>query len=276
MEVKLLSPEEITTIGVGAPRKVYFPESVRELRSLLKENLPVIGGGSNAVLSDSTTPLISTALFRNCTFNGDTVTLGAGVRLSQVLKLQQKMKFSLFEFLAGIPRATVGGLVAQNAGAFGEEVKKRLLSITYFDTESGEVLEMEKEEIERGFGYRKTPFPEKGTILNATFKIRYEPEIRKKIAGFVSMRLSKQPPFYLKTAGSTFKNPEVESAGRLLDLAGLKGFSIGRIGFSNIHANFVINQGGATFSEFEQLFKLAVEKVQHLFNVQLEAEIKIF
>ena len=276
MEVKLLSPEEITTIGVGVPRKVYFPENVRELLTLLKENFPVIGGGSNAVLSDSSTPLISTALFRDCTFNGNTVTLGAGVRLSQVLKLQQKMKFSLLEFLAGIPRATVGGLVAQNAGAFGEEVKDRLLSVTYADPESGEVLKMEKEEIERSFGYRETPFPEKGTILNATFKIRYEPEIRRKISGFVGLRLSKQPPFYLKTAGSTFKNPEGESAGRLLDLAGLKGFSIGRIEFSNTHANFTVNRGKASFSEFKELTEEARKRVERMFNVRLELEIKIF
>ncbi len=276
MKVKVLSAEELTTIGIGAPRKVYFPESVRELHSLLKGNLPVIGGGSNAVLSDSTTPLISTALFRNCTFNGDTVTFGAGIRLSQVLKLQQKMKFSLFEFLAGIPRATVGGLVAQNAGAFGEEVKDRLLSVTYFDPESGDILGMEKEEIERSFGYRKTPFPEKGIILNATFKIRYEPKIQRKIASFVYLRLSKQPPFYLKTAGSTFKNPEGESAGRLLDLVGLKGFSIGRIEFSNIHANFMVNRGKASFLEFKELIEEARKRVEREFNVRLELEIKIF
>ena len=274
MKVKVLSAEELTTIGIGAPRKVYFPESVRELRSLLKENLPVIGGGSNTVLSDSSTPLISTALFKDCTFNGNTVTLGAGVRLAQVLKLQQKMNFSLFEFLAGIPRATVGGLVAQNAGAFGREIKEFLESVTYVEKKSGEILTFNKQEIEKLFQYRKTPFPEAGIITSATFKIKPLRDAREKIEEVVKLRLSKQPPFYLKTAGSTFKNPPSHSAGKLLDKAGLKGFKVGNVSFSDIHANFTINKGKASFSEFLELTDLARRKVKELFQIELEFEVK--
>lgn len=276
MKVKILKPEEITTIGVGAPRKVYFPENLRELRSLLKENLPVIGGGSNSVLSDSKLPLISTTFLKEIRFEDGKLTLGAGVKLSQVLKLQQKEKFSLFEFLAGIPRATVGGIVAQNAGAFGREVKEFLESVTYMEKKTGELLIFKREEIEKLFSYRKTPFPEIGTVISATFRIKPAKNVKEKIEEFVKLRLSKQPPFYLKTAGSTFKNPPDYSAGKLLDEAGLKGFGIGDISFSNIHANFTVNKGKASFSEFLELISLARNKVKKLFHVELELEIKIF
>ena len=276
MKVKVLRPEEITTIGVGAPRKVYFPESVGELRSLLKENLPVIGGGSNSVLSDSKTPLISTAFLKEVKFENGKLTLGAGVKLSQVLKLQQREKFSLLEFLAGIPRATVGGIVAQNAGAFGREVKEILDSVTYIEQESGELLTLKREEIEQLFGYRKTPFPEIGTVVSATFRVKPLRNVKQSIENFVKLRLSKQPPFYLKTAGSTFKNPPGNSAGRLLDAAGLKGFRVGNVFFSDIHANFTINRGKSCFSEFSELIRLARDKVKKLFNIELELEIKIF
>ncbi len=276
MKVKLLTPEELTTIGVGAPRKVYFPESIGELRSLLKENLPVIGGGSNSVLSDSKTPLISTAFLKEIRFENGKLTLGAGVKLSQVLKLQQREKFSLFEFLAGIPRATVGGMVAQNAGAFGREIKELLESVVYLEKESGEIVELEKKEVEKVFGYRKTPFPELGIVLFATFKLKTCRNIKKTIEKFVKLRLSKQPPFFIKTAGSTFKNPPENSAGRLLDAAGLKGFSVGRVYFSELHANFTVNRGGAEFSEFSELIAVARDRIKKLFQIELELEVKIF
>ena len=261
---------------MGVPRKVYFPENIGELRSLLRENFPVIGGGSNAVLSDRKTPLISTNFLKSVELKRNQITLGAGIKLSQILKLQQKRGFSLFEFLAGIPRATVGGLVAQNAGAFGREIKELLISITYIDRETGEITVMETEEIEKKFRYRETPFPEKGIILQATFKIEPCNNPGKTVEKFVKLRLSKQPPFYLKTAGSTFKNPTGYSAGKLLDLVGLKGFSSGNLEFSKIHANFIINRGNATYPEFLQLMETAKEKVRHQFNILLEPEIKIF
>jgi len=276
LKVKILSSEELTTIGVGAPRKVYFPESIGELRSLVKEGFPVVGGGSNTVLSDRKTPLISTAFLNGVKFENGRVTLGAGVKLSQVLKLQQREKFSLFEFLAGVPRATVGGLVAQNAGAFGREVKDVLESVRYLDRETGEIVELTKKEIEKLFKYRETPFPKKGTVLSATFKIKHCKSVKAKIENFVKLRLSKQPLFSIKTAGSTFKNPSKDSAGRLLDLAGLKGFSVGRVYFSELHANFAVNRGGAEFSEFLELITVARDRIKSLFQIELELEVKIF
>jgi len=124
------------------------------------------------------------------------------------------------------------------------------------------------------FSYRKSPFPGKGIVLQAEFRIKRDRNVKEQIEHFVTLRLSKQPPFYLRTAGSTFKNPHEGSAGRLLDLAGLKGFKIGGVKFSEVHANFCVNEGGS-FEEFKELISTAKMKVKKKFNVELELEVKI-
>ncbi len=272
MKVKTLPAVALTTLGVGKSRKVYFPESLRELRSLVKEGLTPIGGGSNAVSAGSS-PLISLKNFQKLEISGERLTVGAGVSLSKILKLQIKRGFSLFEFLAGIPRATVGGLIAQNAGAFGKEVSEFLEEITFI-TPEGEVERLKKPD---GFGYRESPFPERGTVVEAVFKVKEEKReiARQRIRDFVFTRLSKQPPFFLKTAGSTFKNPPGESAGKLLDLCGLRGFKLGRLKFSEKHANFLINEGGAGLTEFEEIVELARERVKERFGMELNLEVKL-
>jgi len=275
LKAEVRNPFEITTIGVGAPRKVYIPENLLELRSLLKEGLKVIGGGSNAILSDGGAPLISLERFKNVEFRGNFLTLGAGVRLSEVLKLQLLKKFSLFEFLSGIPRATVGGLVAQNAGAFGREIGEFLYSVEYLNLETGKILRLDRGKILNSFGYRSSPFPGKGAVISATFKITSDRDIRRKVESIVKERLTKHPPFYLKTAGSTFKNPKGFSAGKLLDECGFRGFKLKNLKFSEIHANFLINEGGAPFSEFLEIVEIAREKVRNLKGVELELEVKI-
>jgi UDP-N-acetylmuramate dehydrogenase len=272
VRARVLPAEKLTTIALGSPRLVYIPETLTELRSLLKENLPVIGGGSNTVLSDeSGKPLISLSGFKKIEISGSFLTAGAGVRLREVLRLQLKHKFSLFEFLAGVPRATVGGLIAQNAGAYGQEVKAKLVEVKFLSLDS---LELEVLRDFSSFGYRDSPFPKAGAVVEATFRILPLPEAKKAVSGFVRKRLSSQPPFHLKTCGCVFKNPPGESAGRLLDIAGLKGFRVGGVRFSEKHANFVLNEGG-TFDDFRRLLEIATEKVAKLFGVELSVEVKV-
>ncbi|TCK06296.1 UDP-N-acetylmuramate dehydrogenase [Phorcysia thermohydrogeniphila] len=273
MEVRELSAKELTTIGIGSSYPVYFPENLEELKSLLRnEDIFIIGGGSNTVLSEKLNrKFVSLRKFRNILLEEDRITVGAGVKLSELLALQIQKKFSLFEFLAGIPKATVGGLVAQNAGAFGHEIKDRLVEVKFL---SRETLEVEVLRDFSEFGYRKSPFPELGAVVEATFKIFHSQKVKEEMKKFVSLRLEKQPPFYLRTAGSTFKNPPGDSAGRLLDLAGLKGFSVGGVKFSEFHANFIVNEGGS-FSEFLELVEMGRKKVKEKFGVDLELEVRV-
>ncbi|MEO2083186.1 MAG: UDP-N-acetylmuramate dehydrogenase [Desulfurobacteriaceae bacterium] len=271
MEVKVLPPERITTIGLGSPRPVYFPKNVKELLKLLLKGYPIIGGGSNVILSEGKTPLISLKKFSYIRQEGDNLTVGAGTPVSRVLRFQVERKLSILEFLAGIPRATIGGIVAQNAGAFGREVKDVLISVKYLDRQSGELKELKNFSL---FSYRSSPFPELGAVVEATFKTTPDTLIKEKIERFVNLRLSKQPPFYLKTAGSTFKNPETAPAGKLLDLCGLRGFRVGGVGFSEKHANFAVNYGG-TFNDFSKLIDIAREKVLYHFGISLPLEVKV-
>ncbi|ADY73367.1 UDP-N-acetylenolpyruvoylglucosamine reductase [Desulfurobacterium thermolithotrophum DSM 11699] len=273
MEVKKLPAHVLTTIGIGSVYPVYFPENLEELKSILKsEKVYIIGGGSNTVLPEKIeSKIVSLRKFKKIKIKRNSIILGAGVSLSEVLKLQIKENFSLFEIFAGIPRATVGGLVAQNAGAFGREIKDFLEKVVYLDLDSYEVATLKNFS---SFSYRKSPFPKKGVVLETEFKIEKDNHVKEKIKKFVFFRLSKQPPFYLQTAGSTFKNPLGDSAGKLLDLVGMKGFKVGGVKFSEIHANFCINEKGS-FEEFKKLISIAKERVKEKFNVELELEVKI-
>ena len=272
MKVKVLTAKELTTLGIGRPTRVYFPEDLSELSLLVREGFKPIGGGSNSVVSGET-PLISLKGFQRVELKEKEITLGAGVPLRKVLKLQMKRGFLLFEFLAGIPRATVGGLIAQNAGAFNREVKELLKEVT-FVTYSGEVKKLTEF---KGFSYRESPFPKSGVVVEAKFKIEKEEKekVKEKIREFVLRRLSKQPPFFLRTAGSTFKNPPEESAGRLLDNCGLRGFSVGDLKFSEKHANFLINEGRGTLKDFQEIVEIGKERVRELFGIELNLEVKI-
>ncbi len=272
MKVKTLPAEKLTTLGIGRERRVCFPETLNELISLVKDGLLPIGGGSNSVLAGES-PLISLKNFNRIELEGELLRVGAGVPLSKVLKLQVKEGFSLFEFLAGIPKATVGGAVAQNAGAFGREVSDFLVEVT-FVTYRGEVKKLNDF---KGFGYRRSPFPKEGVVVEAVFKVERArgSKVRERLKDFVFRRLSKQPPFYLKTAGSTFKNPPGESAGRLLDLCGLKGFKLGGLRFSQKHANFLVNEGEAELKDFKEIVAVARERVLEKLGVELFLEITL-
>ena len=270
MKEKVLEASQITSLGVGAPRRLLFPSSYDELLLALEMGALPIGGGSNSVLLETDRPLLSLEEFKRVELEGGRVTLGAGVKLKELLKLQIREGFSLFEFLAGVPRATVGGLVAQNAGAFGKEVSQFLESLVYISWE-GEILELKDF---NGFGYRSSPFPKLGVVLEATFRVERRPGIFREVERFVRERLERHPPFFLKTAGSTFKNPPGESAGKLLELCGMKGYRVGGLKFSEKHANFLLNFGG-TLEDFFRITDEAKERVFREFGVELSLEVRL-
>jgi len=275
MKVRTLSPSDLTTIGIGKSCEVLFPENLEELAAILKdENFYIVGGGSNLVISENISnelKLVSLSLFKGIRLEGNVLKVGAGERISSVINFLIKKKLSSIEFLSGIPRATIGGAVAQNAGAFGVSIKDVVREVIYISRES---FKLEKLTDFEAFSYRKSPFPEAGVVVEVSLNVRKSENIREDVENFIKLRLEKQPKFWLKTAGSTFKNPEGYSAGYLIEKAGLKGFSTGNLRFSEKHANFLINSGNASFSEFEELINLAKERVQKVFGVDLELEVK--
>ncbi|WP_461829220.1 UDP-N-acetylmuramate dehydrogenase [Aquifex sp.] len=274
--------KNLTSIKIGGRASYYAePKSLEELSGLVKlsqaKELPlfVLGNGSNTILGDIKGVVVHTKNLSGLKLqrrNGKlTVEALSGTPLKEIIKLAVRENLKGIYKLLGFP-ASVGGAISMNAGAFGTEISEFLKEV-YFLSWEGELIKASKEELE--FSYRKSPFPKLGIIYKAVFEFEISSEpfladynrIRK-------IRKEKQP-INLPTSGSTFKNPEGDYAGRLLERAGLKGFKLKELAFSEKHANFLINLGNASFSEAKDLIALAKEKVYDAFGVILKEEVKL-
>lgn len=231
-----------TTIGIGGnARSVTVVRSRGELEDTAPRGL-VIGGGSDILVSDDGYDgdvIINrtSGIVRQC----NTVIADSGVRLPVLCKYLAECGLSGLEWACGIP-GTVGGATVMNAGAFGGSISDRLV---YADVlRNGRTVRMTNAEL--GFGYRCSGLLSDDTVLCAAFELF--PDIPRNIvrrcADHNALRRRKQP--IGKTAGSVFKNPPGVSVGRVLDEAGLKGARAGGAVISDVHANVIVNTGGAT------------------------------
>ena len=178
------------------------------------------------------------------------------------------------EFAFGIP-GSVGGALYMNAGAYGGEMKDVTVSCRYID-ENGEIRVMRAEEME--LSYRHSVFEENGGIVaSVTLKLKKgeKADISAKMNELMSRRREKQP-LELPSAGSTFKRPEGDFAARLIEAAGLKGFSVGDAAVSEKHSGFVVNKGGAVFSDVIRLIEAVKERVYAQSGIMLECEVRIW
>lgn len=283
MEVRINEPmKRHTSFRAGGDAKWFaVPETVEELKAVLaackKADVPwyVIGNGSNLLVSDKGFPgvIISTGKFDKLEVSGESVTAGAGVILSKAANAAYKAGLTGLEFAAGIP-GSVGGAAVMNAGAYGSEMKHVLKTVTVL-TADGEVKVLPAEELE--LGYRTSVIPKRGVlVLEAEFALAKgdSAEIKAAMDDLAARRKDKQP-LEFPSAGSTFKRPEGYFAGKLIEDAGLKGFSVGGAEVSVKHAGFVINKGGATASDIYSLCKEVERKVGETFGVSLEMEVKL-
>ncbi len=270
MAWKTLDLKRITTLALEGKVKVFFSSSPSEIKSVLADEPFILGGGSNVAVNPSTKKILLKPVNEEIKLLNDVIILGCSVNISKIIKLQIKKGFSLFEFLAGVPRATVGGSVFMNAGAFGSEVSDKLLWVELISRE--DIKRVDRENL--SFSYRRSSI--NALVWRAAFKIKREKAlaVKNKVKRVIFERLKKHPPFYLKTAGSTFKNPTGQSAGRLLEFAGFKGFKVGGLKFSQRHANFLINEGSGTFRDFVEITTAARDRVKELCDLELELEIK--
>ena len=270
-----------TTFKIGGPADEFceaesVEDIIRATQYAKEKNLPlfIMGNGSNLLVSDKGIRGIVLKLsdkFSKCEVLGDTIRAESGALLSAISKLALKMSLSGMEFAAGIP-GTLGGTVYMNAGAYGGEMKDIVKSVTYF--KNGEI-----KRIEDGFdfGYRKSVFSDTDAIiLEAELKLKKgnADEIKAKMEELKKRRVEKQP-LSMASAGSTFKRPEGYFAGKLIEDAGLKGFSIGGAAVSEKHSGFVVNTGGATAQDVKTLILHIQKTVKQKFGVELETEVKI-
>lgn len=271
-----------TTFRVGGPADYFvLPKTAEEVAEVIrickKYDVPYLveGNGSNLLVGDGGIRGVVLQVFKlmsNISIDGDRITAQAGASLAQVANSALAESLTGFEFAAGIP-GTLGGAVVMNAGAYGGEMKDVLESVKVL-TEDGEVQELNAEELK--LGYRTSIIPEKHYIvLEATILLKkgkqedirgYMDELRKK-------RIDKQPLEY-PSAGSTFKRPEGHFAGKLIQDAGLKGFTVGGAQVSEKHSGFVINRGDATAADILSLMEQVTERVKKDSGVTLEPEVK--
>ena len=252
----------------------------RILPYLVREEIPylVIGRGSNLLVRDGgirgAVILLSGVLGRiECSRpDGCDILAGAGLSIADLLIWCRRRGLSGLEFLAGIP-GTVGGAAAMNAGAFGNEIGDWVRELRLVDPR-GDVHLMDRTRL--GFSYRALDM-EKGAVI-AEVGFRLNPEtgkrVAKRISGYLKRRKASQP-LQEASAGSVFRNPAGDYAGRLIEQAGLKGKRIGGAMISERHANFIVNQGGATAADVLSLIEDTRKAVMRTAGIALELEIRV-
>ncbi|MGB0389082.1 MAG: UDP-N-acetylmuramate dehydrogenase [Ardenticatenaceae bacterium] len=256
---------------------------LKAIRAARRTKLPyrIIGGGSNILVSDAG---IEGIVILNKADNYELIEqdeqmillADSGVMLPKLAGELAKRGIAGMEWGVGVP-GTVGGAVVQNAGAWGTEAKDRLISVEYIipNQETIQTVPVEK----LGMRYRGTNIldllsHQRPTVLRASFRVwRDDPQaIRARNVKYRTQRTATQPR--VASGGSTFRNPPGDYAGRLIDVAGLKGHYIGNANFSTKHANFIANHGGATANDIRALIELAKETVYDQFGVHLHTEVE--
>jgi UDP-N-acetylmuramate dehydrogenase (EC 1.1.1.158) len=197
------------------------------------------------------------------------VKASAGVPLKDLIKLSIENNVEEFYKLIGFP-ASIGGAIAMNAGAYGVEIFDFIKGVWFIDEE--EIIYKPKEEI--FYTYRKTEFENK-PVLYGEFLFRKSHQDIKPLAQTINQKRIEAQPLNMPTSGSTFKNPKGNFAGKLLEAVGLKGYRIKDIGFSQKHANFLINYQNASFQNAIDILSIAKERVYKAFNIILEEEVKL-
>lgn len=270
-----------TTFKIGGNADFYVcPETQNELKEIIEtlknKSLPylVIGNGSNLLVSDKGIEgaVISTENFTEIKLSGKSIYADAGVKLSALASEATKNSLSGIEFAAGIP-GTVGGGVFMNAGAYDGEIKNVVEFVRVL--RDGQIIDLTPDLC--FFGYRSSIFQSSGDIiLGASFLLSpgNREEILAKVHDLNSRRKLKQP-LEFPSAGSAFKRPEGYFAGKLIDDAGLRGFSIGGAQVSEKHCGFIINKGGATAQDVKELIKHIKTSVYIRYGVKLQEEIKV-
>lgn len=251
--------------------KIYLPAGRQGKMPLL-----VIGAGSNILINDKGVDgvvlRLNSPYFKRVSFRNNCLDVGSGARLSQVVLSAQKRGLSGAEFLVGIP-GTVGGALVMNAGVSGKSIGDLVENVTVMDY-NGSIKILNKKDIK--FGYRVSSLS-KYIILSARIKLvkADKEEIRGRVKRYLGYRKITQG-LSLPNAGCIFKNPQGYSAGRLIDLCGLKGKRIKDACVSERHANFILNLGRAKSEDVIGLMKLIQREVKNKFNINLKPEIKIW
>ncbi|RMG05773.1 MAG: UDP-N-acetylmuramate dehydrogenase [Nitrospirae bacterium] len=278
--------KDMTSLGIGGVAPLlFYPEDPLSLRNLLQilleREIPyrVIGGGTNILAADDGVDevLISLKNFKKIEITEErksdvTVFVETGATLQGLVEFSRKKGLSGLEMLSGIP-GTVGGAAIGNAGAYGGSFMENVKRVT--GIRRGEMWVESIESID--YGYRYGGIPEDAVLLSVHLELGVDKveEVEKRILKWREQKKSTQP-IGMRTAGCVFKNPEEGvSAGMLIDRAGCKGMKKGGVMVSEKHANFFVNTGEGTASEFLDLMHEVRRRVETHSGYRLVPEIKL-
>lgn len=272
-----------TSLCVGGPADaIVRPHSVEALAGVLRvineTDTPFfpLGQGTNVVVRDGGIRGIVLEMGSNLSEirrNGNLVTAQAGVRIAALCKQCCEWDLTGLEFAAGIP-GSVGGALVMNAGAYEGEIANIVTEVLAVDR-SGECHRLQRSELR--LGYRRSVFQTNDMLIaEATFALKPGDgaEVRARMYECLERRCGRQPVSG-RSAGSIFKRPEGDYAGRLLEEAGLKGYRVGGAMISNKHAGFIMNTGNSTAADIITLIDDVRKRVHESFGVWLEPEVVI-
>jgi UDP-N-acetylmuramate dehydrogenase len=272
----------LTTYKLGGPASYYAEvASFEELDAVLDAWRPgampllVLGRGSNLVVHDDGIDALVVRLagqFNTITQEQTAVLAGAAVRLPQLARAAVAVGRLGLEFYVGIP-GSVGGAVRQNAGGHGRETKDVLIEVRVLDARAGTVATVPASDLD--LSYRHSSIAPHEVVLDARFSFEPgDPEVGEARIREITRWRREHQPGGTHNAGSVFKNPPGDSAGRIIDQLGLKGFSVGDVAVSELHANFFVAGKDATASDLYRLVSEVRRTVAERTGIELETEIQ--
>ena len=271
---------EFTSIGVGGPVDfVLRPTSIDAMTAVVPAlraagfRPRIVGGGANLIAGQGPfhQPVILTRGIKHGPIvEGNRARAGSGLSVKKLVTQCVEKGLTGLEFAEGIP-GTVGGTVFMNAGSYGGQMSDVVREVVLVD-DTGRLVT--RQVAPADFSYRRSPFTSADTIVEAVFELTPgDPNtMRETLRSIAERRLASQPPGE-RSAGCVFKNPKGDSAGRIVDVAGLKGLAVGGASVSTVHGNFIVNRGDATAADVLELIALVKRKVAESQGVALEEEV---
>src|SRR5437762_7288970 len=273
-----------TSFGIGGPADFFLELAradaiERTIDGCKQRGIPylLLGAGTNLLIADrGVDGLVVRVVNRDHEIEGTRVRAGAGLKMMRLARIVADANLRGFEFAIGVPGA-VGGAVYQDAGCWGKEIHEVLVEVEGFMPGSGRQTWKPPA---LKFGYRTSALRDGdlkgGLVIAATIHLtRGDGEEAKQLMAKLTRERSETQPIKTKNCGSVFKNPAGDSAGRLVQAAGLKGTREGAALVSPLHGNFIVNEGGATASDVRRLIERVMVEVKRRFGVQLEPEVEM-
>ena len=271
-----------TSFRIGGPADVLAtPDSALELAAVVRAAaaagapLMMLGGGSNMLVGDGGIRGVVVKLgrgFRRIVWGAPCVEAGAAVQLGRLARDAAGRGLAGLAYAEGIP-GTVGGALFMNAGAYGGEIAGSVDEVEGVDAE-GRLRRFGRDAL--AFSYRRTALPPGFLVTSVRFRLRPEAvdAVQTRLASARDRRTASQP-HGLANAGSIFKNPPGDFAGRLVEVAGLKGARVGGARISEQHGNFIVNEGAARATDVQALMQEAQRVVWERSGVWLEPEVRL-